>query len=380
MIYLDHAATSLQKPPVVADAVARALTSLGNAQRGAHEASLATSRLLYETRGVLATLFHADDATRVSFTSGVTESLNTAIKGVLDPPCHVVTTVAEHNSVLRPLYEMEQRGVSLSFCPVDDRGRILYEEMERLVRDDTVAVIVTAASNVTGNLTDLKTVSAIAHAHGALLIVDAAQAAGVADLDVLRDEIDIFCFTGHKGLYGPQGTGGLVVRKGVSVRPLKTGGSGTQSFSRAHPDRMPEALEAGTLNGHGIAGLHASVRWIQEQTREEIAARERTLANRFYEGVREIHGIRFYGDMEAKDRMPIVSLNIGDEDAAFLADTLSEAYDIAVRAGAHCAPLLHTHFQTRDRGIVRFSFSFFNTEEEADTAAAALREIAKEIL
>lgn len=237
-------------------------------------------------------------------------------------------------------------------------------------------MVITHASNLTGNGTDLYRVSRAAHAHGALLMVDASQTAGVLPIDVEKMGIDVLCFTGHKGLLGPQGTGGIYVRKGILPKALKTGGSGVHSFDREHPRILPTALEAGTLNGHGIAGLYASVGYIMETGVEKIGSRERMLANRFLEGVRKIDGIRLYGDYEMEERTAIVALNLSDADSALVSDWLWEDYEIAVRAGVHCAPLMHQALGTQRQGAVRFSFSHYNTEEEVDQAIAALRELA----
>ena len=376
MIYLDNAATTFRKPPQVEQAVIKALHHLGNAGRGAHAATLDASRMIYGTRERLAELFHVPDPLQIAFTCNATEALNTAIQGLIEPGDHVITTVCEHNSVLRPLYRKEDQGTSLTLVPADRQGRINYEILEHSFQSHTKAVVITHASNLTGNGTDLYRVSRAAHAHGAFLIVDASQTAGVLPIDVEKMGIDVLCFTGHKGLLGPQGTGGIYVRKGILPKALKTGGSGVHSFDREHPRVMPTALEAGTLNGHGIAGLYASVGYILETGVETIGARERMLANRFLEGVRNIDGIRLYGDYEMKDRAAIVTLNLSDEDSSLISDWLWEDYEIAVRAGAHCAPLMHQALGTEKQGAVRFSFSHYNTEEEVDQAIAALWELA----
>lgn len=377
MIYLDNAATTLQKPPQVIDAVAEAMRSLGNAGRGAHEATLGASRTIYDTRKKLAALFHAEDPCRIAFTANATESLNIAIKGTIKPGDHVVTTEAEHNSVLRPLYEMEERGVNVTVVRCDEKGRIEPEEVERAIRSDTRAVFCTHGSNLTGNLTDIKAIGEIVGRSGALFCVDAAQTAGVFPIDVQAMQIDILCFTGHKSLLGPQGTGGIYVRKGVQVRPFKTGGSGVQTYSRTHPLEMPTALEAGTLNGHGIAGLGAAVSYIQETGMDVIQQKEQALMQRFYDGVKAIPGIKIYGDFKAEARCPIVSLNLGDYDSAQVSDELFVNYGIATRPGGHCAPLMHKSLGTQEQGAVRFSFSHYNTEVEIDAAVAALQELAQ---
>ena len=378
MIYFDNAATTLQKPECVLRAVIEAMTTFGNPGRGVHEPALAASRAVYETRCALAQLFHGENPANIAFTANATAALNTAIKGILNPGDHVITTAMEHNSVLRPLYELEDRGVELTILPADDRGRIDCNAISAAIRDNTRAIVCTHGSNLTGNLLDIGKIGAIAKAHGLLFVVDASQTAGVFPIDVQKMDIDILCFTGHKGLLGPQGTGGLYVREGVGVRPLLTGGSGVQSHSKAHPAQMPTALESGTLNAHGLAGLNAGVRWLLETGIDTLRQKELDLMWAFYEGVREIPEITVYGDFSARERCPIVSLNVRDYDSAQVSDALFSQYGIATRPGAHCAPLMHDALGTGSRGGVRFSFSHYNTMEEIKIAIAALREIARE--
>ena len=378
MIYLDSAATSFLKPPYVKEAVLRSFDTIGNAGRGAHAPTLNASRLLYETRERLAELFHVEDSSRIAFTSNATEALNIAISGLIGRGDHVISTVCEHNSVLRPLYRKEQEGASLTLLESDHKGRILYEKLEEVRRDCTKAVVITHASNLTGNVTDLERMADFCQRHGLLLIVDASQTAGVIPIDVKKTGIDVLCFTGHKGLWGPQGTGGIYLRPGLEIPPFKVGGSGIHSFDRVHPREMPAALEAGTVNGHGIAGLNAALKVIHELGIPSIYNKEDSLARQFAEEVSRIPEVTLYGDMQAPLRAAIVSLNIGDMDSAVVSDILWEDYEICVRAGAHCAPLMHTALGTEKQGAVRFSFSYFNTEEEVLTAAQAVREIAEQ--
>ena len=383
MIYLDNGATTLRKPECVKEALLEAMASMGNSGRGVHDASLYAGRTIYRARESLAELLGAAAPEQVAFTANATESLNLALGGLFGPGDHVITTVCEHNSVLRPLYRLQ--GVELSVLPGkaeagEERqaGILAYDELESLLRPNTKALIITHASNLTGNITDLEQAAAFAKKHSLLLIVDAAQTAGAVPMDMERMGIDVLCFTGHKGLYGPQGTGGVCVRPGLSIRPLKVGGSGIHSFDREHPSEMPAALEAGTLNGHGIAGLGAAARWLLETGVEQIRAREQALLRRFVDGVKEVEGVTLYGNPDLDRRTGIQSLNIRDYDSARVADWLYEDYGIAVWGGAHCAPLMHEALGTREQGAVRFSFSYFNTEAEADEAAAAVRELAEE--
>lgn len=376
MIYLDNAATTVQKPRQVAEAVAEAICSLGNAGRGVHEATLGASRVIFDTRKRLADFFHAENPKQIVFTMNSTESLNIAVKGILQSGDHVITTEQEHNSVLRPLYEMEKKGVKLTIIKSDEKGRIEVQDFEREMRENTRMIVCTHGSNLTGNIVDIAKIGGIARRHQVLFCVDASQTAGVFPIDVQVMGIDLLCFTGHKSLLGPQGTGGLYVREGVAVRPLKSGGSGVQTYRREHPSDMPTALEAGTLNGHGIAGLNAAVAYIQETGMDVIRKREQELMKRFYDGVKEIPGVKIYGDFTTDDRCPIVALNLGDYDSSEVSDELFMTYGIATRPGAHCAPLMHKALGTVEQGAVRFSFSHYNMEEEIDAAVEALRGLA----
>ena len=376
MIYLDNAATTMRKPQAVIDAVAQAMCSLGNAGRGATSGALDAARTIHGCRAKLARLLGCPRADHVCFTPNSTAALNTAINGVVRPGDRVVTTVLEHNSVLRPLNRLvAERGVTVEHVGCDANGVLDYDELERLVTPGTRAVVVTHASNVTGNAVDVARVAAMAHAVGALVIVDASQSAGTAKIDMQAMGLDIVCFTGHKGLMGPQGTGGLAVAEGVDVAPWAMGGTGVHSFDALQPLEWPTRLEAGTLNGHGIAGLNAALDFLQETGVEAIHAHEMALLRRFVAGVKKIPGVTLYGDFD-HERTAVAALNIGDMDSGEVADILTEDYGIATRPGAHCAPRLHRALGTEEQGAVRFSFGWYNTEEEADEAARAIREIA----
>ena len=375
MIYMDNAATTLQKPECVAKAVVNAMNSFGNAGRGLNDASMGASRVVYDTREKLCRLFHGENPKQFAFTSNATESLNTAIQGLIGPGDHVITTMLEHNSVLRPLYEREAVGVELTILKCDTYGNISYEEIEAAIRENTKAIVCTHGSNLTGNLTDIGRIGAIAKKHGILLIADASQTAGLIPIDVQEMRIDVLCFTGHKGLYGPQGTGGIYVRPGVEIKPLKRGGSGIETYNKNHPAQMPTALEAGTLNSHGIAGLNAALTYIEETGVEHICRLALERMWQFYEGVCDIPGVTVYGDFSEKERVPIVSLNIEDFDSAEVSDELLTEYGIATRAGGHCAPLMHEALGNVEQGAVRFSFSHFNTQEEVEKAISAIREL-----
>ena len=378
MIYFDNAATSWRKPDAVIKAVTAALVAAGNPGRSIHEAAMTASGIVFDARLALAQLFGAESPERIAFTANATQALNTAIKGILNAGDHVITTALEHNSVLRPLYEMEDQGVALTVIPADQEGNLQYRDFEAAIRENTKAIICTHGSNLTGNLVDIGRIGAIARRYGLLFMVDASQTAGVFPIDVKAMGIDILCFTGHKSLLGPQGTGGIYVREGVEIQPLLSGGSGVQTYLRSHPPQMPTALEAGTLNVHGIAGLLAALRYIQETGMDTIRKAEQALVKEFYEQVTSIEGITVYGDFSSFDRCPIVALNVRDYDSGLVSDVLARDYKIATRPGAHCAPLMHQALGTAAQGAVRFSFSYFNTQEEVKIAVSALRELAQE--
>ena len=375
MIYLDSAA--LWRPPQVVQAAAEAMCALGSASRGVHGGSLAANRTVYAAREKLAAFFGCPRPDHVIFTCNATEALNIAISGLFRPGDHVISTDLEHNSVLRPLYRLEREGgVPVDFVPADRLGRLDYGAFARLLRPETRAIVCTHASNLTGELVDIPRIGQFARDRGLLLVVDAAQTAGVFPLHMEKMGIDVLCFTGHKGLMGPQGTGGLCVRPGVEIRPWKVGGTGIQTYSPTQPEAYPTRLEAGTLNGHGIAGLSAALDFLAEKGINSIRTRERALMERFYLGVRDLPEVEIYGDF-SRERAAIVSLNLGEEDAGAVADALYQDYGIAVRAGGHCAPRMHRALGTGERGAVRFSFSWVNTPEEVDAAIRALEELSR---
>ncbi len=379
MIYLDNAATTMKKPPQVAEAMLEALHLIGNDSRGTHLSSLSASRAVYNARVKIANLFGCLQPDHVVFTSNVTEALNIAINGLIFRGDHVISTDLEHNSVLRPLYRLQdEQGVELDFIPADKSGVLDYSAIERFVKPNTKAILCTHASNVSGNLIDLEKVGEIAKRYHLLFIVDAAQTAGTRRINMTDLGIDVLCFTGHKGLMGPQGTGGMCIREGIHIRPWKVGGTGVQSYSRTQPEGLPTCLEAGTLNAHGIAGLSAAVDYLNSVGLQTIHEKEYSLMRHFYEGVKDLPNVTVYGDFSG-DRSSIVSLNISDYDSGTISDILSEDYDIATRPGAHCAPRMHRALGTEQQGAVRFSFSWFTTAEEVDAAIQAVKELSSEV-
>ena len=377
MIYLDNAATTLPKPAEVVQAVAQAMNSCGNSGRGTHGSTLAAARQVYQVRRQLGELFHCR-ADHVCFTPNSTLALNIALFGMLEPGDHVIATDWEHNSVLRPLYALEKRGVAVDFLPADSRGRLDYAALEKLVRSNTRLMVCTHASNVTGDMMDLAQVGTFVRRHGLRWILDASQTAGVFPIDMEALGTDVVCFTGHKSLMGPQGTGGLCIREGVEIRPLAMGGTGVHSFSPTQPEAYPTRLEAGTLNAHGLAGLGAAVEFICRTGMENIRRHENDLARQFYQAVSALPDVRVYGDFSAPERAAIVALNIGRMDAGEAADQLERRFGVATRPGAHCAPRIHRALGTQEQGIVRFSWSWFNTSQETDAAAEAVAVLARE--
>lgn len=378
MIYFDNAATTLHKPQEVIDAVIKAMTSMGNAGRGNTSASMEATHTIFEARENIAKFFNIEDSSNIAFASNSTEALNTAIKGTLKSGDHVITTMLEHNSVLRPLYEMEKRGVEISFIETDNLGNPLYADINKLIKSNTKAIICTHASNLTGNLVDIKFIGNLCKEKNLLFIVDASQTAGVFPIDVKKMNIDILCFTGHKSLLGPQGTGGIYVKDGIEIIPLKSGGTGILTYEKQQPSKMPTHLEAGTLNGHGIAGLNAGIEFINKTGIDIIRKKEEELMWRFYNGIKNLPNIKIYGDFNSNDRCPIVTINIGEFDSGDVAEELL-AQGVSTRAGGHCAPLMHEALGTVNQGAVRFSFSYFNTFEEVDEVIEILKNIISSI-
>lgn len=376
MIYFDNAATTLPKPEGVIHAVSEAMATFGGVGRGVHEAALQAGMAVYGARNKIAKLFNAPSARTVVFSANATSALNIAIFGLLQPGDHVITTAASHNSVLRPLYLAGKQGNALSILPVARNGSINYNEFDALFTPATRMAVVTHASNLTGDVYNIARMAEICHSHNALIVVDAAQTAGVFPIDVRKMGIDVLVFTGHKSLFGPQGTGGMVVAEGVEIRPMFVGGSGTHSFDKNHPAFMPERLEAGTLNAHGIAGLRAGIEYLVNNGIAEINERVQEITDRFEEGVKRIDGIKVYGGHADIARCGIVALNFEGQDSGLISDILNTDFGICTRPGAHCAPLMHEALETAESGLVRFSFSHLNALHEVDLAIEALEQIA----
>ena len=374
MIYFDNSATTIRKPPQVAEAVAYAVNRFGNAGRSFYDPALLANREIFQTRAEIAKLTGLDDPLRVAFTSSATESLNLVIGGLVRKEDSAITTVTEHNSVLRPLY---LKGCDLSFIDCDDNGNLPVDSFEKLLRPSVKFLICTHGSNVTGNITDVEKFYEVCKSNQITMILDISQTLGVVPVKI--NMADVFCFSGHKGLFGPQGTGGAIARGRFDFDIVKTGGAGTGSFERFQSRDMPDIFEAGTLNSHGIYGLQKSVRFINETGIDVIHAKNTRLMSMFYDGIKNLDRIKIYGDFSSKDRLPIVSINVAGLSSSELAERLWEDYCIAVRAGNHCAPLLHKRFGLVDTGMVRFSFSYFNTEDEIQKGVSAVKDVVKSL-
>lgn len=381
MIYLDNAATSWPKPPQVKEAMNRFMEEVGaNPGRSGHLLSIEAARILYEARESLAALFHVKDSSRIVFTLNATESINLALRGLLKPGDHVITSSMEHNSVMRPLRDLEKRGIELSIIPCSREGMMDPREVERRIKPNTKMVVLNHASNVTGTLLPAKEVGSIAKKYDLLFLVDAAQTAGAYPIDVERNGIDLLAFTGHKSLYGPQGTGGLVIGERVNEKemvPLKQGGTGSRSEFEEQPDFLPDRFESGTPNGVGIAGLLAGVQFVLQKRAEQIHQQESRLMDKLIEGLKGIPKLKFYGPENRKDRMATLSFNLKQLSSSEVALRLEKEFGIFCRPGLHCAPAAHRTIGTFPEGTVRFSLSLFSTEEEIETAIRAVSSIAK---
>jgi len=380
VIYFDNAATSWPKPSEVTQAMVHFMESVGaNPGRSGHRLSVEAGRIVYEAREALSELFNAPDPLRIVFGLNVTEAINLALRGLLRPGDHVITSSMEHNSVMRPLRALEQQGVELTVVPCSPQGFLDPADLEAAIRPNTVMIALNHGSNVVGSLLPIREAGQIAREHGLLLLVDAAQTAGAVPLDVQADNIDLLCFTGHKALYGPMGTGGLIIGERVDVErlePLKRGGTGSRSEYEEHPDFLPDKCEAGTPNAVGLAGLAAGVRWVLRMGVEAIRAHEVALTQRLIDGLREIPGVTVYGGMDAARQTGTVSFNVAGLEPSEVGLRLDEEYSILCRVGLHCAPAAHKTIGTFPRGTVRFGLGYFNTMEEVERALEAVSRLA----
>jgi len=381
MIYLDNAATSYPKPKEVGQAMMYFLEKIGATPgRSSHRLSIESARILYQARESLAELFNVDDPLRIIFTLNVTEALNLALKGLLRPGDQVITSSMEHNSVMRPLRELEKRGVEVKVIPCSSQGVFDPVDLERAIKKNTKLIVLNHGSNVIGSLLPITVVGEMAKRHHILFLVDTAQTAGCYPLDIKKDNIDLLAFTGHKALYGPPGTGGLVIGERVDTKkliPLKVGGTGSHSEFEEQPDFLPDIYESGTPNIVGLNGLKEGVRFVLAEGVDKIHQHEKNLIIRLIEGLKEIPEVTLYGGDYRKEQVAVVSFNLKDKWPSEVGMRLDEEYDIMCRVGLHCSPATHKTIGTFPRGTVRFSMSWFNTLEEVDQAIIAIRDIAK---
>ena len=379
-IYLDNASTTFPKAPTVATAMSDYITNRGiNINRGSYALAYDVEDIIYTTRQRLHTLFNGHDPSHVIFTQNVTMSLNMVIKGLLKAGDHVLVSSMEHNAVMRPLTQLLDKGITFDTIPCDSTGSIQMDSIEPLIRPNTVALIINHASNVCGTIQPLESIGPICKAHNLQFIVDAAQTAGVIPIDVKACHIDALCFTGHKGLLGPQGIGGIILTKEMAqnLTPLIAGGTGSFSHLETMPTHMPDAFESGTLNLPGIIGLNEGLAYIESQGMENIHNHELALTQAFLEGLQSIDGINIVGKQNIQDRTAVVSITIDGMDPANIAYELESTYHIMTRVGLHCAPRAHQTLGTYPEGTVRFSFGYANTHKDVESALSALHRIVK---
>ena len=379
-IYLDNASTSFPKAPTVATAMSDYITNRGiNINRGSYALAYDVEDIIYTTRQRLHTLFNGHDPSHAIFTQNVTMSLNMVIKGLLKAGDHVLVSSMEHNAVMRPLTQLLDKGITFDTIPCDSTGSIQMDSIEPLIRPNTVALIINHASNVCGTIQPLESIGSICKTHNLQFIVDAAQTAGVIPIDVKACHIDALCFTGHKGLLGPQGIGGIILTKEMAqnLTPLIAGGTGSFSHLETMPTHMPDAFEAGTLNLPGIIGLNEGLSYIESQGMENIHNHELALTQAFLEGLQSIDVVNIIGKQDIQDRTAVVSITIDSMDPASIAYELESTYHIMTRVGLHCAPRAHQTLGTYPEGTVRFSFGYANTHEDVVSALSALHRILK---
>lgn len=379
MIYLDNAATTFPKPESVYAKMDDCMRNYcANPGRSGHKMAMESARVVEETRDIIAKLFNIKNPMDVVYTFNATDSLNLAIKGFLKPGDHVITTTMEHNSVLRPIMELENIGVEHTFVQADEEGRVDPKDVEAAIKDNTKLIAIIHASNVTGTLIDIETIGKIAKNHGITYLVDASQSAGIYDIDVDKLNIDMLAMPGHKGLLGPQGTGVLYVNNKIRLHSQREGGTGSKSEEIIQPDLYPDKYESGTHNTPGIVGLGAGVEFLLETGLDNIRKHEEELSQYMIDEILKIDGVKLYGPKSAKERAAVIAVNIKDLDSGEVTFRLDREFGIATRSGIHCAPLAHKSIGTLKQGAVRFSLGYFTTKEEVEEAIKAIKVIASE--
>lgn len=379
MIYLDNAATTFPKPESVYAKMDDCMRNYcANPGRSGHKMAMESARVVEETRDIIAKLFNIKNPMDVVYTFNATDSLNLAIKGFLKPGDHVITTTMEHNSVLRPIMELENIGVEHTFVQADEEGRVDPKDVETAIKDNTKLIAIIHASNVTGTLIDIETIGKIAKNHGITYLVDASQSAGIYDIDVDKLNIDMLAMPGHKGLLGPQGTGVLYVNNKIRLHSQREGGTGSKSEEIIQPDLYPDKYESGTHNTPGIVGLGAGVEFLLETGLDNIRKHEEELSQYMIDEILKIDGVKLYGPKSAKERAAVIAVNIKDLDSGEVTFRLDREFGIATRSGIHCAPLAHKSIGTLKQGAVRFSLGYFTTKEEVEEAIKAIKVIASE--
>ncbi|MCI5643129.1 MAG: aminotransferase class V-fold PLP-dependent enzyme [Peptoniphilus sp.] len=378
MIYLDNSSTTLIKPDVVSRTLYEAIASqkFSNPSRGFYQEAINSSEGVYDVREIIAEFFGVEDPLNIAFTANVTTSLNLVLNSLFKSGDHIITSVTEHNSVLRPLYQLEDRGVELSFIDIDENYNLKLKELENCLKDNTRAIVITAESNVSGVRTDLEYIYEFAIAHNLLVIIDGAQVAGTAKIKFNERKYPrlIFCITGHKALFGPTGTGAIIDLSEEKFKNVFTGGSGVNSFHRFNPVEMPDVFEYGTINFHSILALGAGVKFIDEIGIERVSKKIHALRQKLFYGIRDIPGIKLFSN--EKDSS-IVSFNYKDYPSSEICKRMYKINKIASRGGIHCAPLFHERVGTKTRGIVRLSLSYFNTEDEINKTIDTIKIIAE---
>jgi cysteine desulfurase/selenocysteine lyase len=377
MIYFDNAATSYPKPDIVLKEINRCMSCYcANPGRGGHEMAIFSAKAINRSREVISSFFNIKNPMQLCFTKNATEALNMGIKGILRCGAHVLTTSMEHNSVIRPLKTLEKKGdIELTIIKADRKGYVNANEFNKKIKKNTRLIVCTLSSNVNGMILPVKEIGEVARNCGIVFLVDGSQGAGSIVINVEEMNIDMLAFPGHKGLLGPQGTGGLYVRDGLKVSTIVEGGTGSQSENIYQPELMPDALESGTLNTPGIIGLSSGINFINEYGINNIRLYKHLLVKRFIDGVSDIKGVILYSSDDMEENSGIVALNIEGMDSTEVSHILDKKFKIATRAGFHCAPLAHKTLGTFETGVVRFSFGCFNTIDEIDYTIDALKEI-----